>query len=110
MTNNIQVTDNVFKRISFLRNKSNNPHLHLRVSVSGGGCSGFIYNYAMVEEVKLDDLVISKDDIKVLIDPASQEFVAESVVDFIEELGSSYFSIKNPNASAKCGCGNSFAI
>ena len=64
----------------------------------------------MVEEVKLDDLVISKDDIKVLIDPASQEFVAESVVDFIEELGSSYFSIKNPNASAKCGCGNSFAI
>ena len=110
MTPNIQVTDNVFKRISFLRNKGNNPNLHLRISVSGGGCSGFIYNYAMVEETKSDDLVISKDDVKVLIDPASQEFIGESVVDFIEELGSAYFSIKNPNASAKCGCGNSFAI
>jgi iron-sulfur cluster assembly accessory protein len=110
MTPNIQVTDNVFKRILELRQKSNNPHLHLRVSVNGGGCSGFVYDYAMVEETKPDDLVISQEDIKVLIDPASQEFIAESIVDFIEELGSAYFSIRNPNASAKCGCGNSFAI
>jgi len=110
MTHKIQVTDNVFKRIVALRNKGNNPRLNLRISVNGGGCSGFVYDYAMVEEATSDDLVISKDDIKVLIDRASQEFIAESVVDFIEELGSAYFSIKNPNASAKCGCGNSFAI
>ena len=110
MTSKIQVTDNVFKRIVALRNKGNNTHLNLIISVNCGGCSGFVYDYAMVEETKSDDLVIAKEDIKVLIDPASQEFIAESVVDFIEELGSAYFSIKNPNASAKCGCGNSFAI
>jgi iron-sulfur cluster insertion protein len=110
MTNNIQVTDSVFKRISFLRDKNHNPHLHLRISVSGGGCSGFVYNYSMVEDVQSDDLVIAKDGMKVLIDPVSYEFIAKSVVDFVEELGSSYFSIKNPNASARCGCGNSFAL
>lgn len=110
MKYNIKVTDSVFKRILFLRNKGNNTNLNLRISVSGGGCSGFIYNYAMVEDAKSDDFVISKNDIKVMIDPISKEFIADSVVDFIEELGSAYFSIKNPNASAKCGCGNSFAI
>lgn len=110
MSSNIQVTDNVFKRIIALRQKSHNPHLNLRVSVNGGGCSGFVYDYSMVEDTKPDDLVISQKDVKVLIDPASQEFIAESIVDFIEELGSAYFSIRNPNASAKCGCGNSFAI
>ena len=110
MTHTIQVTDNVFKRIAFLRDKAHNQALHLRVAVSGGGCSGFVYNYSMVESQNSDDLVISKDDMKVLVDPTSQEFLEECIVNFIEELGSSYFSIKNPNASAKCGCGNSFAI
>ena len=106
----IVATDNVFKRIHFLREKAKNPNLKLRISVSGGGCSGFLYNYSMVEEENADDLVIAKDNLKIFIDPASAEFLQESVIDFIEELGTSYFSIKNPSATAKCGCGNSFAI
>lgn len=109
MSSSIQVTDNVFKRVLALRNKNNN-NLHLRISVTGGGCSGFVYNYSMVEDINDDDLILSQGNIKVLIDPVSQVFLAESVVDFKEELGSSYFSIQNPSAAAKCGCGNSFAI
>lgn len=110
MSSGVQVTENVFKRIVALRNKNNNHNLHLRISVTGGGCSGFVYNYSMVEDIQKDDLIVAQNDIKVLIDPISQEFLAESIVDFKEELGSAYFSINNPSASAKCGCGNSFAV
>lgn len=106
----IKVSESVFKRINFLRTKSNNPKLNLRISVTGGGCSGFVYNYSMIESSNHDDLSIEKEGSKVLIDPTSQEFLNGSVIDFIEELGNSYFSIKNPSATTKCGCGNSFGI
>lgn len=110
MQNNIQVDQSVFRRIEALRDKASNQSLNLRISVSGGGCSGFVYNYSMDEKIKSDDIIIESSGAKVLIDPASVNFLANSVVEYIEELGSAYFSIRNPNASAKCGCGNSFAI
>ncbi len=110
MTNNVIVTDSVFKRIHFLAEKAKDEDLKLRISVSGGGCSGFIYDYKMVKEMKPDDIVISMENSSLLIDPDSMGFLESCTIDFIEELGSSYFSIKNPNATAKCGCGNSFAV
>ena len=110
MDHNITITDNVFTRIRYLAEKANNSNLMLRIQVSGGGCSGFSYNYSMTEESSEEDIKFEKDNITLLIDPVSLPFLSNSTIDFIEELGSSYFSIKNPNATAKCGCGNSFAV
>lgn len=110
MDHNIIVTEGVFKRIAFLRQKAGDAALMLRIQVSGGGCSGFSYNYSMTEVRNEDDIVIPQNDLLVLIDPSSLEFLAGCKVDYIEELGNAYFSISNPNATAKCGCGNSFAV
>ncbi|MCC8372157.1 MAG: iron-sulfur cluster insertion protein ErpA [Rickettsia endosymbiont of Pseudomimeciton antennatum] len=108
----IEITDNAFKRVGELIKLENNPNLVLRVVVDGGGCSGFVYNYALVpsNDITKDDYVIEKDNTKVVIDSISHPFMTDCIIDFIEELGSSYFEIRNPNAKTKCGCGNSFSV
>lgn len=106
----IEVTESAYKRIKFLQEKAGNNNLKLRIKVTGGGCSGFSYDYAMTEESKDDDIIYSDGKSSILIDPKSMKFLKESKIDFVEELGSQYFSITNPNAIAKCGCGNSFSI
>jgi iron-sulfur cluster insertion protein len=110
MSQNVTVTENAFKRVRFLAEKSGDANLRLRISVTGGGCSGFSYNYAMVEDYSDKDIVFSNDQNFVVIDKKSIKFLKDSQIDFVEELGSSYFSITNPNATVKCGCGNSFGI
>lgn len=110
MNQNITVTDNAFKRVRFLAEKSGNPNLRLRISVTGGGCSGFSYNYAMTKDYSDKDIIFSNGKDYVVVDKKSIKFLKDSQIDFIEELGSSYFSITNPNATIKCGCGNSFGI
>ena len=82
----------------------------LRVSVEGGGCSGFQYKFDLVPGAEDDDLVINKDGATVLIDSMSLPFLAGSEVDFVDELIGAMFQIKNPNATASCGCGTSFTI
>jgi len=83
----------------------------LRVSVQGGGCSGFQYKYEFdTGPIAPDDVVIERDGAKVVIDPTSLELVQGSMLDYVEELGGAFFAIKNPNATASCGCGNSFAV
>lgn len=108
----VQVTDNAFKRVAQLITKKRKKNLALRVSVSGGGCSGFIYNYKLISKtlISVEDLIIEKDNIQVIIDPLSQKFMKGCIIDFMEELGASYFEIRNPNVKLRCGCGNSFAI
>lgn len=106
---NFTITANAAKRIKELIIKDNDK-IALRISVDGGGCSGFMYNYNFVSEINLDDFISEKDGAKVVIDPVSQEFLNQSEIDFIEELGASYFKISNPQATAKCGCGNSFSL
>jgi len=83
---------------------------YLRVSVIGGGCSGFSYQYDLVNEAEADDLRIEKDGATVLVDPMSAEFLTDSVIDYVDELIGASFQIKNPNAVAACGCGTSFSI
>lgn len=82
----------------------------LRVSVEGGGCSGFQYKYDLVREKEDDDLVLKRDDATVLIDPISLQYIAGSEIDFVDDLIGQSFQIKNPNATAGCGCGTSFSI
>ena len=82
----------------------------LRVSVTGGGCSGFQYNYDLVTTQEKDDLVVERDGAKVLVDSISVMYLNGSEIDFVDDLIGQSFQIKNPNATAGCGCGTSFSI
>ncbi len=82
----------------------------LRLSVSGGGCSGFQYNFALDDNQAEDDLVIPEGGIKVLIDATSLEFLKGSEIDYADDLIGAAFKVNNPNATASCGCGTSFSI
>jgi iron-sulfur cluster assembly accessory protein len=82
----------------------------LRVSVEGGGCSGFQYRFDMERARGEDDLAIVRDGATVLIDPVSVQYMAGSEIDFVEDLIGAAFKVKNPNATASCGCGTSFSI
>lgn len=86
------------------------PKQRLRLAVSGGGCSGFQYEFKLDDALNGDDVVIDRDGAELIIDEASLPFIAGSEVDFVEELAGSYFSVTNPNATASCGCGTSFSI
>ncbi len=82
----------------------------LRVSVEGGGCSGFSYKFDLVDGAADDDFVIEKDEARVLIDSISLVYLDGSEIDFVDNLLGQSFQIKNPNAVASCGCGTSFSI
>ncbi|EKF57259.1 hypothetical protein QWE_23006 [Agrobacterium albertimagni AOL15] len=82
----------------------------LRVSVEGGGCSGFSYKFDLDGQPAGDDIIISRDGATVLIDPMSIIYMAGSEIDFVDNLLGQSFQIKNPNAVASCGCGTSFSV
>ena len=83
----------------------------LRIVVAGGGCSGFQYEYKLVQDTPTsDDLVLAKDTATVLIDSLSLEFMGGAEIDYVDDLIGQSFQIKNPNAVASCGCGTSFSV
>ncbi len=106
----VEITDSAIKRIA--RILAGEPDkTALRISVEGGGCSGFSYKYDLVDEPPADDdLVIQKDGATVLIDSVSLPFMDGSQVDFVDDLMGQAFKIHNPNAVSSCGCGASFSI
>ncbi len=103
------VTENAAKRIGFILGKEASKTA-LRVSVEGGGCSGFSYKFDLVEANEPDDIVIEKAGAKVLVDPVSLEYMDGSELDFIDNLMGQSFQVKNPLATASCGCGTSFSL
>ena len=82
----------------------------LRVAVDGGGCSGFQYSFKVVGAFEPDDLVVRRDGAIVVVDPISLDYMRGSEIDFVDDLIGQSFKIHNPNATASCGCGTSFAI
>ena len=82
----------------------------LRISVEGGGCSGFQYKFDLVGTTEPDDIVIEREGAKVLIDPTSIGYLEGSQIDFVDDLLGATFRITNPNATASCGCGTSFSM
>lgn len=111
LENNFIITDNAAKQIKKLTRNNGNSKQYLRIEVQGGGCSGFKYNYSFESEnIKADDIVFKKNDIIVIVDSTSFSLLENSTLDYIENLDSEYFEIKNPNAKSGCGCGNSFSI
>ena len=109
MTENITLTDAAARRIATILSKDS-AKTALRVSVEGGGCSGFSYKFDLVGEGLEDDIVLEKDKARVLIDSLSLVYMEGSEIDFVDNLMGQSFQIKNPNAVASCGCGTSFAI
>ncbi|HWD11947.1 iron-sulfur cluster insertion protein ErpA [Pseudochrobactrum sp. sp1633] len=105
----ISVSDSAAKRIVKILQKQTDKSA-LRISVEGGGCSGFSYKFDLVSDSNDDDMVIEKDGAKVLIDSISVPYIDGSVIDFIDDLMGQSFQINNPNVTSSCGCGVSFAI
>ena len=104
----IDITENAIKRIKdiSLKQESN----LFRISVDGGGCQGFSYKFSFDKIKGNDDHEINFDQITVLIDKTSMDFLDGSKLDFVNDLLGSYFKVSNPNASSTCGCGTSFSV
>ena len=109
MSETVTVSERAARKIGDIL-KSEPPGTMLRVSVEGGGCSGFQYKFDMERAKAADDLVISRDNAVVLIDPMSVNYMAGSEIDFVDDLIGASFKVKNPQAKASCGCGTSFAL
>ena len=104
------VTENAARRIGAILAKEQQAGLKLRISVSGGGCSGFQYGFALDDRDEDGDIAVERDGARVVIDGMSLLYMIGCEVDYVEDLTGAYFRVSNPNASSSCGCGNSFAI
>jgi iron-sulfur cluster assembly accessory protein len=103
------VTERAARRIAEITAGETDRKL-FRVSVEGGGCSGFQYKFDMVGTADSDDLVIERAGARVLVDPVSLDYLSGSEIDFVDDLMGASFRIKNPNAQSSCGCGTSFSL
>ena len=108
-SHSVTLTERAAERIAEIVSGEPLPAM-LRVSVEGGGCSGFQYRFDLVCEAAQDDVVIERKAAKVLIDPVSLEYLSGSEIDFVDDIIGASFKIQNPNATASCGCGTSFAL
>lgn len=106
---NVEVSDAAAARIARILAREPGKTA-LRVSVEGGGCSGFSYKFDLVDEKNEDDTALVKNGATVLIDELSLVYMGGSVIDFVDDLMGQSFQIRNPNAVASCGCGTSFSI
>jgi iron-sulfur cluster assembly accessory protein len=109
MGTSITVSERAARRIGDIL-KGEPSGTMLRVSVEGGGCSGFQYKFDMDRTKAADDLVISRNSAVILIDPVSVNYMAGSEIDFVDDLIGASFKVNNPQAKASCGCGTSFAL
>jgi iron-sulfur cluster assembly protein len=107
----IKVTDKAKDRILDLKQDENKQsERHLRVSVTGGGCSGLMYNLSFDQEVSEADQVFEDNQVKILVDKKSLLYLLGTTLDFSDGLNGKGFQFINPNASRTCGCGESFAV
>ena len=106
----LAVTEAAASKVRELLDDEGNAALMLRVFVTGGGCSGLSYGFSFDEERAEDDAAVERDGVTVLVDPMSYQYLVGACIDYREDLSGSQFVVTNPNASATCGCGNSFSI
>lgn len=96
-------------RVATIAAKQGKPAI-LRLSVDGGGCSGFQYKFGFADAIATDDAVAEQGDVRLVVDSISLDLVRGSAVDYVEGLGGAAFKVTNPNAASGCGCGSSFAV
>lgn len=104
------LTASAARRVTELLAAERKPNLMLRVTVSGGGCSGFQYGFSFDDKLGDDDRTFQREGVTLVIDEASLELLDGAEIDFVEELIGASFKINNPNASSSCGCGSSFSV
>ena len=105
----IFLTPSAAKRVAAIAEKQGKPAI-LRLSVEGGGCSGFQYKFGLADEIEGDDTAVIEAGVTLVVDEISLDLVRGSAVDFVESLGGSAFQVTNPQAASGCGCGTSFSI
>ena len=105
----VALTPAAATRVAAIAAKQGKPAM-LRLSVEGGGCSGFQYKFAMADRVEDDDSVAETDGVKLVVDSISLDLVRGAQVDFVDNLGGAHFAVTNPNAQSGCGCGTSFSV
>jgi len=106
----LEFSDSAVKKLKAIQTDEGNPDLMLRVSVYGGGCSGFQYTFSLDEEINPSDKTVEKEGVTLIIDQKSYQLLAGSEVDYQEGLEGAMFVVNNPNATSTCGCGASFSI
>ncbi|AXJ95821.1 MULTISPECIES: iron-sulfur cluster insertion protein ErpA [unclassified Sphingomonas] len=105
----IALTPAAAARVAAIAGRQNKPAI-LRLSVEGGGCSGFQYKFGLADAPEADDTVATTDQVALVVDSISLDLVRGASVDYVESLGGAAFRVTNPNAASGCGCGTSFAI
>jgi iron-sulfur cluster insertion protein len=105
----ITLSERATRRIAEILKAEAAPAL-FRVSVEGGGCSGFQYRFDLVTETTQDDLLVERDGARVVVDPISLGFLHGAELDFVDDLIGAQFKLNNPNVTAACGCGTSFSV
>ena len=109
-TQSVSMTASAAMRVAALIAMEGGKDLMLRVSVSGGGCSGFQYGFSLDDTVNADDRTFERDGVTLVVDEVSLDLLAGSEIDYVEELIGASFQINNPQATSSCGCGSSFSI
>lgn len=110
MPSPIVFSDSAVEKVADLIAEEGNPNLKLRVFVQGGGCSGFQYGFVFDEVPNEDDTVLTRNNVSLLIDAMSLQYLQGAEIDYTESLMGSQFVIRNPNAQSTCGCGSSFSV
>ncbi len=105
----IQLTESAAARVAAIAERQGKPAI-LRLSVEGGGCSGFQYRFGLAEAIEMDDAQVVTDGVKLVVDSVSLDLVRGSAVDYVENLGGAAFKVTNPQAASGCGCGSSFSV
>ena len=105
----IALTPSAAARVAAIAGKQGKPAI-LRLSVEGGGCSGFQYKFGFADGVAAEDSVAETDGVRLVVDDISLDLVRGCSVDFIDNLGGAHFTVQNPNAASGCGCGTSFSV
>ncbi|MBY0431082.1 MAG: iron-sulfur cluster insertion protein ErpA [Rhodospirillales bacterium] len=104
------LTENAARRVRSLIAQQDNPAMMLRIGISGGGCSGFQYSFALDDSRTDEDVTFDEHGVRVVIDTTSLDLVRGAQLDFIEDLVGASFHMRNPNATSTCGCGSSFSV
>ncbi|HTG38989.1 iron-sulfur cluster insertion protein ErpA [Sphingomonas sp.] len=109
LASDIALSPSAAARVAAIAERQGKPAI-LRLSVEGGGCSGFQYRFGLADAAESDDTIAETDGVKLIVDSVSLDLVRGAEVDFIESLGGAAFRVTNPNAASGCGCGTSFAV
>lgn len=115
-TRDILFTVSAADKVAELIKEENNPNLNLRVSITGGGCSGFQYGFSFDEDINEDDTIVIQQcsdgvsSVKLLVDSMSYQYLHDAEIDYVQGIQGEQFIIRNPNAKTTCGCGSSFSM